>query len=137
MRGVSGSGCEARGASGGRGDRIADLACGCVSRPGKGAEERRPLPPVHEHPDALDGFARTGVDGGFRLEQRQHTLGAMGGPKSEKAAIFVAQRDPAEFAIVVRFHFSTVVTRARKFVSHAPEHICRICASRSTTRESR
>src|SRR5262249_1769087 len=75
-----------------------DLACGCVTRPGKGAQSRRPLSPAREGPDALDCLARTGVRGSFRLEQRQHPLGAIGSPESNKAAVFIAQRHPTTSA---------------------------------------
>jgi hypothetical protein len=87
-----------RGVSGGCGNRIADLACGCVSRPGKKAQLPCPLAPKREGPDGLDCLARTGVRGSLRLKQRQHSLGAIGSPKSAKAAVFFAQRRPTGFA---------------------------------------
>src|SRR5262249_54094664 len=54
-----------------------------------------PLPPARESPDTLDCLARPGVGGSLRLEQRQHPLGAIGGPESDEAAVFFAQRHPA------------------------------------------
>jgi hypothetical protein len=47
-----------RSASGGCGNRIADLACGCVSRPGKRAQLPGPLAPEREGPPCADGCQR-------------------------------------------------------------------------------
>jgi hypothetical protein len=98
--GVHVSGCsrEARGASGGGGNWIVDLACGSECRQGKGSQSRCPLLPARKGSDALDCFARTGVRGNFRLVQRQHPLSAIGSPESDKAKVFYAQ-----------FHASTSV----------------------------
>jgi hypothetical protein len=69
---VRGRRCVGRGASGSCGNRVADPACGCVSRPGKRAQLPCPLAPEREGPGALDRFARAGVRGSLGLEQRQH-----------------------------------------------------------------
>ena len=88
--------------------RITDLACGCVSRPGKRPEVGCPFAIERERPRALDRVAGTGVKGSFRLEQWQHSFGAIGSPVCDKATVFFAQRYPIGFEIVVRCHFSTV-----------------------------
>jgi hypothetical protein len=88
---VRGRRCVGRSTSGSRGNRIADLACGCVRRPGKGAQLPCPLAPAREGSGALDRLARAGVSGSLGLEQRQHPLGAIGSPEGDTSAVFVAQ----------------------------------------------
>jgi hypothetical protein len=87
---VRGRRCVGRGASGSCGNRVADPACGCVSRPGKRAQLPCPLAPEREGPGALDRFARAGVRGSLGLEQRQHPLGAIGSPECDTSAVFFA-----------------------------------------------
>jgi hypothetical protein len=88
---VRGRRCVGRSTSGSCGNRIADLACGCVRRPGKGAQLPCPLAPAREGSGALDRLARAGVSGSLGLEQRQHPLGAIGSPEGDTSAVFVAQ----------------------------------------------
>ncbi len=124
--GERGRRCVGRGASGGCGNRITDIACGSVSRPGKRPEVGCSFAIERERPSALDRVAWTGVKGSFRLEQWQHSFGAIGSPVCDKATVFFAQRYPIGFEIVVRCHFSTVVERASSFFT--PKHIsaCRV-----------
>jgi len=72
---------------------IGDLARRSESGQGERAQMRGPLPAVPEGPDALDGLPRAGVRGSFRLEQREHPLGAVGGPEPDLAEVFLGQRD--------------------------------------------
>jgi hypothetical protein len=109
--GVRGRRCETRGASGGDGNRITDLARGRESCPGKRAEVGCPLAIERERSSARDRVAWTGVRGRFRLEQWQHPFGAIGSPVHDKATVFFAQRYPIGFDTVVRCHFSTVIER--------------------------
>jgi hypothetical protein len=109
--GVSGRRGEARGASGGGGSRIADVARDRESRPAKRAEAGCSLAIARERPSALNRVAWTGVSGSFRLEHWQHPLGAIGSPVCDKATVFFAQGYPIVFDTVVRCHFSTVIER--------------------------
>jgi len=59
---------DPRGARGGGGSRITDLARRGESRQGQGTQSRCPLPASRKDANAVDRLARTGVRRSFRLE---------------------------------------------------------------------
>jgi hypothetical protein len=87
-----GRGCEARGARGGGGDRIVDLARGCVCRHRDRAQRTFLRLAACERADRCDRFAGTTIPARPGLEQMQHARSAVGGPEPDDPAVVVGDR---------------------------------------------